>query len=68
MFCDLFSAIRIAHLIRKDFIHPNIYTSNSFRRRELLLLILIKINKRSILCVVKKFLFLTRAEGMGKLC
>lgn len=42
--CNLFSALRVAHLIHKSFIHPNIYTSNSFRRRELLLLILIKIN------------------------
>lgn len=67
VYCNLFSALRVAHLIRKNFIQPNIYASNSFRRRELLLLILIKINKRSVLCVVKKLMFLTRAGDMVKL-
>lgn len=62
--CNLFSALRVAHLIHKSFIHPNIYTSNSFKRRELLL-ILIKINEISVLCVMK-FLFLTRAGDMVK--
>lgn len=65
--CNLFSALRVAHLIHKSFIHPNIYTSNSFRRRKLLLLILIKINEISVLCVMK-FLFLTRAGDRVKQC
>lgn len=64
VYCDLFSALRIALLIFKNFIHPNIYISNSFRKREHLLLILVKINKRPILCVVKMFLFLTRREDI----
>lgn len=46
-------------LIRKNFSHPNTYISNSFRKMEFLLLILIKINIRTILYVVKKILFFT---------
>jgi len=59
VYCYLLSGLRIAHLIRKNLVDPNIYISNSSRKRDLLLLILIKINKRPILCVVNKFLFST---------
>lgn len=60
VYSDLFSALRIAHLICRNFTHPNIDMSNSFRKKEFILPILIKINERHILYVVKKFLFLTR--------
>lgn len=66
VFCNIFSALRVAHLIHKNFIHPNIYTSNSFRKRELLLFILIKIKKIYSLCD-EEVLFLARAGDMVKL-
>lgn len=59
-YCDVSSALRSACLMHRNFIQPNIYISSSFRKKELLLLLLTKINKRLMLCVVKKFLFLTR--------
>lgn len=51
---------QLGDFIHKNFTHPNTYISNSFRKMEFLLLILIKINTRTILCVVKKFLFFAR--------
>lgn len=61
IFCTAtLAALRIARLIHNNFTHPNIDISNSFRKKEFILLNLIKINESSILYVVKKFLFLTR--------